>query len=166
MHKKTYLHISHQIFEATCRSTNTNRIYHSLAQLEPNTTFFTIPGHKERAYTPTLPNKPIQTCSACVCQKNLKKIQLTCAHRENSAKKITDTKKVYRKLQYELLYPHKDIPAHLVTSQGSSLCVSECIASLCELNLAFACTVLTVARVQNFRRTRQHRTCMFTFNQN
>lgn len=108
--KKTYLHIPHQIFE--CRSTNTIRIYHSLAQLESNTTFFTIPGHKERASSPHKQIWPYKQ-SALVCvEKNLKKIRLTRAHIRNATKKITDTKKVYRKLQYELLYAHINNLAH------------------------------------------------------
>lgn len=118
MHKKTYLHIPHQIFE--CRSTNTIRIYHSLAQLESNTTFFTIPGYKERAFSPHRQTAAYKQ-SALVCvEKNLKKITLTRAHWRNSTKKITDTKKVYRKLQYQLLHAHHCGYSHSDTSQGSS----------------------------------------------
>lgn len=61
--KGLHLQIPHQIFRcgrAVCMVHT--RIYHSLAaQLESNTTFFTIPGHKERASTPTQANNPIQT---------------------------------------------------------------------------------------------------------
>lgn len=118
MHKKTYLHIPHQIFE--CRSTNTIRIYHSLAQLESNTTFFTIPGHKERASSPHKQISPYKQNAPVCIKKNLKKITLTRAHTCNVTKKITDTKKVYRKLQYELLHAHYCIHPHYETSQGSS----------------------------------------------
>lgn len=117
MHKKTYLHIPHQIFE--CRSTNTIRIYHSLAQLESNTTFFTIPGHKERAFSPHRQISAYKQSARVCVEKNLKKITLTRAHRCNSTKKITDTKKVYRKLQYQLLHTHHCTRSHYDTSQGS-----------------------------------------------
>lgn len=68
--KGLHLQIPHQIFRcerAVCRGRVHTRIYHSLAaQLESNTTFFTIPGHKERAAIPTLANSPIQTNAADV----------------------------------------------------------------------------------------------------
>lgn len=85
--KKMYLHTPHQIFEAACRSTNTIRIYHSLAQLESNTTFFTIPGHKERASSPTQANTAYKQSERVWVEKNLKKIRLTCAHTRTAAKK-------------------------------------------------------------------------------
>lgn len=47
-------------------------------------------------------NKPYR----CTSNKNSKKITLTRAHTRNTAKKITDTKKVLRKLLYELLCTH------------------------------------------------------------
>lgn len=128
-------------------------IYHSLAaQLESNTTFFTIPGHKERASTPTQANNPIQTSAADVWViKTWKKSHWPGTHAQ------------YREKNHR----HKETPpktcigtfarthtrrAHTPRrTRKSRLCAwVQRVRTRAKLSLVRMCWCLTVARVQNF----------------
>lgn len=73
MHKKTYLHIPHQIFE--CRSTNTIRISYlsfiSTARIQYD--IFYNPRAQRTGVLPTQANIAIQTERARVCREKLEK---------------------------------------------------------------------------------------------
>lgn len=96
--KKPSNKIPHQILDHA--STNLYLSFISAARIQYD--IFYNPWAQRTSYPHHGNGSYKQNTSVCV-QKNLKKIRLTRAHICNTAKKITDTKKVYRKLQYELL---------------------------------------------------------------
>lgn len=81
----------------------------------------------------------MQTRYTSVCGKNWKKVRLTRTHVQRSAEKITDTKKLHRKLEYELLTHTTALLPHERTAQGSCYGVRECTVCTRGLNLALLC---------------------------
>lgn len=137
MHKKTpYLNIPHQVFE--CRSTNTISIYHSLAQLESNTTFFTSPGTKNGGATHTYiaPYKHVE--SVCV-EKNLKKIPTDPrTHRKMHEKNHWHKEGLPKTSIRTFVRNIGESPTRTHFTTKLRMC-AWCTASLHGLNLALAC---------------------------
>lgn len=102
--------------------------------LESNTTFFTNPRAQRTGGHPHS-DDPVYT-RLCERSENLKKILLTYAHYRALAEKITDTKKVYPKLLYQLLNAHKR--TRVRHKEVTPVCV-RCITSGLALKLARVC---------------------------
>lgn len=157
-----YLNIPHQVFE--CRSTNTISIYHSLAQLESNTTFFTSPGTKNGGATHTYIAPYKHDASVCV-EKNLKKIPTDPrTHRKLHEKNHRHKEGLPKTSIRTFVRKHRRVThTYTLHNEVTYVCVMHRVSTRAKLS---ACVWVCLQLQESETSAGQHATCIVSNSQN